>query len=68
MPLFRRLVEAASLGRDCGSCPDLASYNLLFALHLRKITENLRVAERRSAAAPNAIRVVDLAIVGDVLD
>jgi len=39
---FRRLGEAAAPGRgEWGSCPDFASYTLVFALQLRKITENL---------------------------
>jgi len=39
---FRHLSEAtAPGGRECGPCPDFASYILAFALQLRKITENL---------------------------
>ena len=65
---FRRTGEAAAPGgRECGPCPDFASYTPAFALQLRKITENLRVAERRSAD-PKAIRFVDMAIVDDGLN
>jgi hypothetical protein len=36
-------------GGVCGTCLDFASYTLGVALQLRKITENLRVTEKRSA-------------------
>ena len=46
----RRLAEtAAPGGRDCGPCPDFATYNLVFAFQLRKITNKVREAEKRSA-------------------
>jgi len=51
---------------EFGPCPDFESYTLAFALQLRKIMENLRVAERRSAD-PSAICLVDFAIAGDGL-
>ena len=56
-------------GGECGPCPDL-SYNLAFALQLKKITENLSQGSRKAIgwSAPNAIRFVDLAIAGDGLD
>jgi len=67
----RRLGEAAAPGGgECGPCPDFASNTLAFALQWRKITENLRQGNRMAlgCSVPNAIRLVDLAIVGDGLD
>ena len=67
----RRLGEAAAPGGGkCGPCSDFASNTLAFALQLRKIAENLRQGNRMAlgCSAPNAIRLVDLAIVGDGLD
>jgi len=46
----RRLGEAAAPGGgECGPCLDFASNTLAFDLKLRKITENLRETEWRSA-------------------
>jgi len=67
----RCLGEAAALGGgEYGPCPDFASNTLAFALHLRKITENLSQGNRMAlgCSAPNAIRLVDLAIADDCLD
>jgi len=67
----RRLSEAAACGGgECGPCPDFASNTLTFALQLRKITENLSHRNRVAfcCSAPNAIRLVDLAIPGVGLD
>ena len=67
----RRLGEAAVPGEgECGPCPDFASNTLAFALQLRKITENPSQGKRMAlgCSAPNAIRLVDLAIAGDGLD
>jgi hypothetical protein len=72
----RRLGEGAAPGGkgvgegDCGPCPDFASYTLAFALQLRKITENLSQADRKALgwSALKEIRLVDLAIAGDLLD
>jgi hypothetical protein len=67
----RRLGEADTPGgRECGPCPDFASNTLVFALQLRKITENLSQGNRMAlgCSGPNAIRFVDLAIAGDGLD
>jgi len=57
-------------GGECGPCPNLTSYTLIFALQLRKITENSSHGSRKTLGwlAPNAIRLVDLAIVGDSFD
>ena len=62
--------DAAPGGGNCGPCPYFASYTLAFALQLRKITENLSQFSRKALglSAPNAIRLVDLAIAGDGLD
>jgi len=51
-------------GGECGPCPDFVSNTL------RKITENLSQSSRRALgwSAPNAIRLVDLAIAADGLD
>ena len=68
---FRRLGEAAApWGGECGPCPNFTSYTLPFALKLRKITENLSQGKRKALdwSTPNAIRLVDLANVGDGLD
>jgi hypothetical protein len=56
-------------GGECGPCPDFASYTLAFALQLRKITKNFSQGSRKALgwSAPNAIRLGDLAIVGDGL-
>ena len=65
------LGEAATHGRvKCGPCADFASNTLAFALHLRKITENLSQGNGRAIgrSAPSAIRLVALAIAGDGLD
>jgi len=61
---FRGLGEAAMSEGGCGQWPDFASYTLAFALQLRKITENLSQGSRKALdrSAPNAIRLVDLAI------
>jgi len=50
--------------RECGPCPEFVSNTLAFALQLRKITENLSQGNRMAlgCSAPNAIRLVDLAI------
>jgi len=49
-------------------CPDFSSYTLAFSLQLKKSRKpSVRVAETRSAD-PNAIRFVDMAIVGDGFD
>jgi len=67
----RCLGEAAAPGGgECGPCPDFASNTLAFTLQLRKITENLSQVNRMAlgCSAPNAIRLVDLAIAGDGLD
>jgi len=67
----RGLGEAAVPGGgECGLRPDFASNTLAFALQLRKITENLSQGNRMAlgCSAPNAIRLVDLAIAGDGLD
>ena len=55
---------------ECGPCLDFLSYTLIFALQLRKITENLCQVIRMSLGweAPNVIRLVDLAMAGDGLD
>jgi len=57
-------------GGECGPCHDFVWNTLAFALQLRKITENLSQCSRRALgwSAPNAIRLVDLAIAGDVID
>ena len=68
---FRGLCEAAGLGGgECGPCHDLVSYTLSFAIQLGKITENLSHCSRKVLgwSAHNAIRLVDLAIVGDGLE
>ena len=36
------------VGGECGPCPEFASYNLAFALQLRKITENLIQGNRKA--------------------
>jgi hypothetical protein len=47
---FRRFGEAAAPGWGGGwAVYLLAPYTMAFALQMRKITENLRVAEKRSA-------------------
>jgi hypothetical protein len=45
-------------------------YTLAFALHLRKITEDLNQVIRKTLGriGPNAIRLVDFAIAADDLD
>jgi len=55
---------------ECGPCPDFASNTLEFALQLRKITEKLSPGNRMGlgCSAPNAIRLVDLAIAADAFD
>jgi len=55
---------------ECGPCPDFASHTLECGLQLRKITENLSQGSRKALGwlAPNAIRLVDLAIAVDGLD
>jgi len=66
----RRLGEAAApWGGECGPCLDFAWNTLAFVLQLRQITENLSQSSRRALgwSAPNAIRLVDLAIAGDDL-
>jgi len=68
---FRHLGEAAAPeGGECRSCPDFASNTLAFALQLREITENLSQGNRKAhgCSGPNAIRLVDFAIVGDGFD
>jgi len=68
---FRRLDEAATPGgEECRPCTNFASNTLPFALQLRKITENLSQGNRMAlgCSAPNAIRLVDLAIAGDDFD
>jgi len=67
----RRLGEAAAPGEgECGPCPDFALNTQAFDLQLRKITENLSQGNRMAlgCSAPDAIRLVDLAIAGDGLD
>jgi len=67
----RRLGEAATPGGGkCRPCPNFASNTLAFALQLRKITENLSQGNRMAlgCSAPNAFRLVNLAIAGDFLD
>jgi hypothetical protein len=68
---IRGLGEAAApLGGECGPCPGFASNTLAFDLQRRKITENLGQGNRMALgfSAPNAIRLIDLAIAGDDLD
>ena len=67
----RRLGEAAAPGGGkCGPCTDFASYNLAFALQLRENHGKTCQGNRRALgrSAPNAIRLVDLVIVGNGLD
>jgi len=54
-------------GRVCGPCPDFASYTLVFALQLSKITENFIQGSRKALgwSAPNAIRLVNFAIASE---
>jgi len=69
--MVRRLGEAAASGwGEYVPCADFSSNTLAFALQLRKITENRSQGNRRAlgCSAPNAIRLVDLAISGDGLD
>jgi hypothetical protein len=69
--VFRHLGEAAAPGGgEWGPCPDFASNTLAFAFKLSKITENLSQGNRMAlgCSAPNAFRLVDLAIAGDFLD
>jgi len=68
---LRGLGEAAAPGGgECGPCTDFASYTLAFALQVRNITENIGQRNRKALglSAPNAIRLVDLAVAGDGLD
>jgi len=62
--------RSAPGGAECGTCPDFASNALQFPLQLRKMTENLIQGNRMplNCSAPNAIRLVGLAIAGDGLD
>jgi hypothetical protein len=70
--VLRRLGEATAPGgwRESVPCPDFASYTLVFALQLRKITENISRGIRKALSwqAPNTIRLVDLAIENDGLE
>jgi len=63
-------VKPPRLGlRECGPCPEFATYTLPFVLQLRKITENLSQGNRKALGSlgPKAIRLVDLAVAGDGL-
>ena len=67
----RRLSESAAPGGgECGPCPEFATNTLAFKLQRRKITENFSQGNRIAlgCSAPNAIRLVHLAIAGDGLD
>jgi len=67
MRLVRRLGKVAALGEGSAACAPTLHRVPWHLLYNRKITENLSEANRKELgwSAPNAIRLVDLAIAGD---